>query len=418
MHADPLDHVFELLADGREDDALADLSTLIREEPWNGPLYAIRALLYVDRQRLAEARSDATQAVELTEGEHPFAHYAAAAVALAEERWDDAIGSAQQAQSQHEDYLEATLLEARANAAAGRWPEAVQLTAKVLQADPAHEEAALLSTLAIGAIRGGGLDQTAWRDLAERFPLNPVARSGAGWIRLNAGDYREARVEFEQALAMDPSLPWAREGMLLALKARSPVYLGLLRAFGWLGRFPARTRRLFLILGFFGFNYLRGVAERNPATQWVIYPLLVCYVGFLVLSWLADPLLNLTLLASTEGRRLVKDDDRTAALLIGGCLGLGTIFCIAAALTGWTDGYFVGLGVGFTSFAIAAAWHRHGKRRTLLARLAAAGFGCALLSGVLPSPWGEVALLGCVLFIAATTWISSLGGDPAPSPSA
>src|SRR5690606_16299570 len=161
-----------------------------------------------------------------------------------------------------------------------------------MELDPENEEAALLHTLTAGAMTGGRLDQASWRALADRFPLNPVARAGAGWTRLSAGQVKDARVEFEQALALDPTLPWAREGLVLALKARNPVYAVLLRFFQWLGRFPRRTRNLFIIGGFVAYQLLRRLQESNPELRWVILPLLVVYIGFLVLSWLADPLLN------------------------------------------------------------------------------------------------------------------------------
>ena len=410
MTADPLEQVFDLLADGREAEAHAQLDLLIREEPWNGPLHAIRALLRVDQGRLAEAAQDAATGVELA-GDNGFAHYAVAAVALAGEHHDAAVAAAREAQRLAAGYLEATLLEARAHAAAGRWSAAVELTRTVLDHEPDNDEAALLHTLAAGAVRGGGLDREAWRSLADRFPLNPVARAGAGWTRLGAGHYKDARVEFEQALAIDPSLPWAREGLLVALKARNPAYALLLRAFTWLSRFPVRTRRLLLIAAFFGYNLLRGVAGEHPALGWIIWPLLAVYIAFVVLSWLADPLLNLVLLAGKEGRQLLGRDERHAALLVGGCLGLGVALGIAAASTGWSGGYLSALGVGFTSFAVAAAWNRAGRRRLFLQRVAAIAFLAAMASGVAPSPWAEGLFLLTILCIGVTTWTSSLAGD-------
>ena len=413
MTADPLEQVFDLLADGREAEAHAQLDLLIREEPWNGPLHAIRALLRVDQDRLADAAHDAATGVELA-GDNGFAHYAVAAVALARDDHDAAVTAAREAQRLAAGYLEATLLEARAHAAAGRWGEAVELTRAVLDQEPDHDEAALLHTLAAGALRGGGLDREAWRSLADRFPLNPVARAGAGWTRLGTGHFKDARVEFEQALAIDPSLPWAREGLLVALKARNPAYALLLRVFTWLGRFPVRTRRLLLIAGFLGYNLLRRVAGDQPALRWVIWPLLAAYIAFVILSWLADPLLNLVLLTGREGRRLLGRDERHAALLVGGCLGLALLLGGGAALTGWDRGYLSALGVGLTSFAVSATWNRTGRRRALLQRITALAFTAAIGSGLAPSPWGEGLILLAILAIAVTTWTSSLGGDGAP----
>ncbi len=415
MQQDPLDAVFDLLADGREVEARTQLDTLIREEPWNGSLRSIRALLRVDQQELDGAAEDAAAGVELAEG-HPFAHYCMATVELARGDLALAIGSARRAQEFAPDYADAILLEARAHAADERFTESRDLAARVMELDPENEEAALLHTLTAGAVTGGRLDQASWRALADRFPLNPVARAGAGWTRLSAGQVKDARVEFEQALALDPTLPWAREGLVLALKARNPVYAVLLRFFQWLGRFPKRTRNLFIIGGFIAYQLLRGLQTSYPELRWVILPLLVLYIGFLVLSWLADPLLNLVLMARADGRRLLRPEERQAALLVGGCLGLAGLLAGAAALGGARDLYLSAFGVGLTSFGVAAAYNRSGRRRRQLQAVAAAGFGCGLASGAAPPPADAILLLLCLLCVGIATWTSSLGSDdPEPA---
>ncbi len=415
MEQDPLEAVFDLLADGREADARTQLDTLIREEPWNGSLRSIRALLRVDQHDLGGASEDAAAGVELAEG-HPFAHYCLASVELARGELALAIGSARRAQEFAPDYADAILLEARAHAADERFTESRDLAARVMELDPENEEAALLHTLTAGAVTGGRLDPASWSALADRFPLNPVARAGAGWTRLTAGQVKDARVEFEQALALDPTLPWAREGMVLALKARNPVYAALLRFFQWLGRFPKRTRNLFLIGGFFGYQLLRRLQESNPELRWIIIPLLVVYIGFVVLSWLADPLLNLVLMFRADGRRLLRPEEQQAALLVGGSLGLAGLLAVAAALSGNRDLYLSAFGVGLTSFAVAAAYTRSGRRHRQLQAVATVGFLCGLASGFVPPPADAILLLLCILCIGIATWTSSLGGDtPEPA---
>lgn len=412
MLADPLDQVFELIADGREIEALEQLGTLIREEPWNGPLRSIRALLLVDLDRLEEAAADAAAGVELDE-EHAFAHYAASAVALARGDHDQAIHSAGVAQQLQPDFLEARMLEARAHASAERWADAAELTRQILYSEPENEEAALLHTVATGAVRGGGLDQEAWRSLAERFPLNPVARAGSGWTRLSAGNARAARVEFEQALALDPTLPWAREGMLLALKAHNPVYAFLLRFLQWLGRFPRRTRNLFILGGFFGYLALRRLASAAPELKPVIYPLIGLYLAFVLLSWLADPLLNFLLMLRADGRRLLSQADRDESLQVVGCLVTAAALAAGATATGWEAGYLSAMATGLVSLAVAAAYRRSEPRRTRLRWIGGAAFVLGLLAG-LAGTWGGALFLLSILMVAVTTWVSSLSPDEEP----
>jgi hypothetical protein len=251
----------------------------------------------------------------------------------------------------------------------------------------------------------------AWRSLAERFPLNPVARAGAGWTRMHAGHIRAARAEFEQALALDPSLPWAKQGLVLALKARNPVYALLLRFFLWFSGLPTRTRTYVLIGGLLAYNFLRRTARTEPELKPFITPLLIAYAGFVVLTWLADPLLNLVLMARPEGRRLLTPDEKRGALLVGACLSLAALLGVTAALTPWTNAGMSAFGVGFTSFAVAAAYQRTGRKRTQLQVLAGIALCSSLAAGVLPDQFAGIALVIAILCIVLGTWMSHFGKD-------
>jgi hypothetical protein len=237
-----------------------------------------------------------------------------------------------------------------------------------------------------------------------------VARAGSGWTRLEAGQIPSARAEFEHALAMDPSLSWAKAGLVVALKARNPVYALLLRFFIWFGRLPARTRTIVLVGGFLGYNTLRRTAAEQPELRPLVLPVLIAYLGFVTLSWLADPLLNLLLMARPEGRRLLSADQRRAALLVGSCLALGATMGIAGALADHPRMMLGGLGVGLGCFAIAAAYSREGRKRQQLGVLAAVAIGASLISIVAPDGMDAVLFLAAVLS-AAATWMSHFGAD-------
>jgi Flp pilus assembly protein TadD len=409
MHADPLDEVFERLADGGHAEALERISQLIREEPYHGPLFAVRALILADLERTEEARADARAAVELSP-ESPFVHYTSAALALQAREVHEAISAARRARELAPGYAEAAILEARARAVAGQWPQVARIAEQVLAEDPHDEEAAVLAALAREVEKDGPLDSAKWQELAGRFPLNPLARSGSGWSRLTAGQVRSARQEFEQALALHPSLEWAKEGLAVSLKARFPVYALLLRFFIWSGRFPPRTRNLMAFGGVVGYGFLRRLSERNPELKPVIIPVLVAYGLFVLLSWLADPLLNLCLMAKAETRRLLTDEAKRGAMLVGACLATALVLAAISGLTPWRGALLVAIGVGLVSLTIAALFQEEeGSRKWRRLRLmAAVALSLSLAAGVLaPGPAGTAFLLA-LLTVAVSTWYSRL----------
>ncbi|HEX6433376.1 MAG TPA: hypothetical protein VFZ87_04010, partial [Gemmatimonadales bacterium] len=213
------------------------------------------------------------------------------------------------------------------------------------------------------------------------------------------------------ALALDPSLPWAKQGLALALKASNPVYALLLRFFLWFSRLPSRTRTYVLIGGLLAYNFLRRTARAEPELKPFITPLLIAYAGFVVLSWLADPLLNLVLMARPEGRRLLTPDEKRGAQLVGGCLALAVLLGVIAALTPWKGAGLSAFGVGFTSFAVSAAYQRKGRKQTQLQVLAGIAFCSSLAAGVLPPQLAGLGLAIAILCIVAGTWMSHFGQD-------
>ena len=55
VHYDPVEEVLELLSDGQRSEALARLDVVLREEPWQGTLFALRGLICADAGLLDEA---------------------------------------------------------------------------------------------------------------------------------------------------------------------------------------------------------------------------------------------------------------------------------------------------------------------------------------------------------------------------
>lgn len=410
MRYDPVEEVLELLSDGQRDEALARLDQVLREEPYQGALLALRALVCADLQRLDEAAEAARHAREIAP-DHPFVQYAAGAIALQQGSMRDAIQAAQAAQRLAPAYSDAALLEARARAALGQWDRVAAIAGAVAQREPDNDEAALLGAVAEETHRAGPLDPETWQRLGERFPLNPVARAGSGWIRLDAGQIHAARADFEQALAIDPSLDWAKTGLALALKARNPVYALLLRFFMWFGRLPTRTRTIVLVGGFLGYNALRRTAAVQPGLRPFILPVLIVYLVFVALTWLADPLMNLLLMVRPEGRRLLQPDQRKGAVLVGCCLAAAIAMGIGSAAASAPGLALPALGVGLASFAVAAAYGREGRRRRQLQVLAAVAVAASLLMAVAPDGVAGALFVAAVLSTAAATWLSHFGKD-------
>ena len=406
---DPISEILYLAEDGDAIGALARVDEWLAEYPESGVMHALKASLLLDAGRAIDADQSARLALQHSDDEDPrFARIVAANVALVLREPDRVMQYA--AAILREDPADevAIMLEARALALLGKWEDAKHRAEYVLAGDPDHEEAVQLRIAAIESMRGGKekLSEEEWAAFAAKFPHNAVARTGRAWALLQRGKSRDAEAEFRDALALDPTADWARDGLLISLKSRYPGYGLLLRFFDWIQSFSPNTQTMIVFGGIFGFRILRNVARENPAMAVVIYPLLAIYIAFVVASWLADPLLNLLLLAKAEGRALVKGAERRAALLVGATLG--TALLVAAA--GWAFSLenlmLSGLVLGLATFSIAAAYQcAEGKYRTRMQLWAGTVVVFAFIGATAPGDLGGAAIGIGVLLAVIGTWV-------------
>jgi hypothetical protein len=105
--------------------------------------------------------------------------------------------------------------------------------------------------------------------------------------------------------------------MVEALKSSIFLYRWLLMFFLWMGRLSGQARWGVIIGAWVGYQVLRGIARNNPEAGKFVWPILVAYIVFCVMTWMAAPLLNLVLRVHRYGRHILSRDQTLAANWIG-----------------------------------------------------------------------------------------------------
>jgi hypothetical protein len=161
--------------------------------------------------------------------------------------------------------------------------------------------------------------------------------------------------------------------------------------------------------GVLGYSFLRRLGEEHPALEPVIIPILVGYVLFVLLTWLADPLLNLSLMARAETRRLLSADDRRGGLLVGLCLAAAIALAVIASTTAWKDAGLSAFAIGFGSLSVAAVFENPaGGKRDRLAVIAGLVLVLGLAAGITPQAYAIPCLTLAILGVVVSTWYSRL----------
>jgi tetratricopeptide (TPR) repeat protein len=392
-----LDRARVLIAQSRCDLAEDEIRKTLGEEPDDPFAHALLAVCMTERKAYAEATAEARLAVAKAP-DHPFPHYVLAGI-LAERNLPEeahaAIDEAIRLDPEDADYparQAAIRLEQR------RWEAALDSAERGLAIDPEHVDCTNLRAMALVKLGRKTEAGTAIESALARDPGNSATHANMGWTLLERGEREKAMEHFREALRLDPGSDWARRGIIEALKSRHLVYGLMLRWFLWMGKLSGSAQWAVIIGLYIGQRLLRGVAKSNPALAPWITPILVLYLVFAVMTWVAGPLFNLLLRLNRFGRLVLSREETVASNWIGlailaalGCLGgwiaTGSGTALLGAMVfgflipplagtfgcspGWPRAvmalYTVGLaGVGLTALGLIVADRGDGLAGTLL----------------------------------------------------
>lgn len=301
--------------------ALKELSLELQATPDEPHVHALLAVCLRQLGRNDEALLAARRAVQVGP-EYPYAHYVLAGVYDQDDRFDEAERAIREAIRLDPEDADYHARLANLHLQQRRWEQGLQEAERALEIDPTHSGALNLRSMALDSL--GRTDQAA-AATASALAANPedaTAHASKGWQELRGGKLQPAMTHFREALRLDSSHAWAREGVVETLKARNPIYRAMLAYFLWTSRLQPKVLWGFIIGGFVLSKLLREVAKTNPQWSPYLWVVLGLYFGFCLMTWIADPLFNLLLRAHPVGRVALTPRQVQAANWFGGSLAL------------------------------------------------------------------------------------------------
>jgi len=353
-----------LLAQSRPADAEREAMLALAAEPEDTDALALLAISLGDQQKGKQAMAAAEKAVGLAP-DNSYLHYVRAFTLHRSDENDLARSALQESLRLEPENAEAFSLLAAIELARGDWKAALKAAEQVLQMDPEHVRATNFRAMALVHLGRKG-EATESVDFAlHRAPDNALSHANQGWNYLHKNNPRRAQEFFREALRLEPNMEYARRGMLDALRARNPIYRGMLAYFLWMGRQGSHLQWGIMIATYFFSRFLGTILEAHPDSSALI-ALAIVFYSFGYLTWTAQPMFNLLLCFDRFGRHVLSRDERYAAFWFGlafsamlGCLvwwplGGEGIALISAVI-------FAAL-----SICLAATFSREGRGRLLL----------------------------------------------------
>jgi tetratricopeptide (TPR) repeat protein len=325
------DRALLLFDQSRYDLAEQELRQALGEEPNDPAAHALLAMCLSRRKDHAGAIETAERAVGLAP-DLAFAHYALANALHFADRESEAAVAIDQAINL--DPLNSSFqgMQASIRFARRDWAGALESADAGLRLDPQDDVCTNLRAMAL--VQLGRRDEAgaAIQGALERDPENAVSHANQGWTLLHERKPKEALEHFREGLRLDPTLDWARAGMVEALKARHLVYRVMLGFFLWMNRFSAKAQWVLIIGILFGQRALVQLAKDFPAFAPFIDPILYAIFGFVLLTWTAVPLFNLLLRLNPTGRHALRREQIVASNWLGASL----LVTLAVLITGLT----------------------------------------------------------------------------------
>jgi tetratricopeptide (TPR) repeat protein len=281
--------------------------------------HALLGLCLSRRKQYQQATEEAQLAVHYAP-DFSFTHFVHASVLHDRDRLNEALSAIEEAirldPAQADSYalLSAIRLDQR------QWALSLEAAERGLQLNPEHVGCTNLRAMALVKLGRRQEALMAMGTTLAKDPENALSHANQGWTLLEQGSREQALEHFREALRINPELEWARQGIVEALKAKHVLYGMMLRYFLWMSRLTPRAQWGIVLGGYFGFRLLRNIVRTNPELAPWIWPLLIVYILFAFLTWIADPLFNLILRLDRFGRLALSREQTIASNWIGACL--------------------------------------------------------------------------------------------------
>jgi tetratricopeptide (TPR) repeat protein len=402
-----------LIGQQRYELALKELQQELFSDPDNPYIYALQAMCLRQLNLYKDALEAAQRAVQIGP-DFAFAHYVLSGVYDKDDRLKEAelaILEAIRLDPEDADYyarLSSIQFQQR------RWEDALRTAEQALELEPTNSDGLNLRSMALSNLNRLDEASAATEGALASNPEDAMAHASKGWQHLRAGNTNSAMTHFKEALRLDSSQEWARQGVVEALKARNPVYRVMLAYFLWTSRLEPKAFWGFIIGGYVASRVLSEFAKANPQWGPYIWPVLGLYFAFVLMTWIAVPLFNLLLRTNPLGRILLTRQQVAAANWFGGALLLALVSLASWLIFRVEALLLLAIVAGLMVIPISSSLGiEPGRRRTILVSytwlLAACGtllIGTSLVNGVgLPVaiPFG-IFFLG----VATFTWVATV----------
>ena len=403
---------------GRYELAENELRQALAERPQDGATHALFAICLSELNKFDEAIENGRVGVGL-EPDDSLCHYALAVALFRRDqemernislfaspgRYKEAESSLNEAIRLNSNEAHFFAMLASIRLARRDWTAALEVAEQGLRINPENVECGNCRATALVKLGRRKEADGALEAALSKDPENSHTHANKGWALLHEGNPKAALDHLKEALRIDPSNEYAQAGIVEALKARNIIYRWMLAYFLWMSRLSGGARWAVIIGGYVVIRLLGSWERSSPGIGPYVFPIILLYSLFAVMTWTAPQLFNLLLRLDKHGRCVLSSSQILGANCAGACL-FGAVTLLIAGF--WLNAELLILGA-LGCFAmlipVGGTFNREGRARKALGlySIGLAAVGLAALALAVPVPGlgsllGDMFWIGIVLF--------------------
>lgn len=356
-----------LFEQSRYPQAAEELQQVVAADPENAYAHALLALTLSEMGKPKFALASANQTIALAP-DWDYSYYVMSIILFEQDKIREAKSAIRKAiEIEPEDERYFALL-SNIHYQEKDWQLALEAAEEGLRINSENVPCANLRAMALTQLGRKEEAGMAIESALHKDPENALTHANQGWTLLQQGDHNTAMNHFKEALRLDPTMDWAREGIVEALKARNPIYRVFLKYLFAMSRLKEGMQWAVIIGAYVLYRVLLSVVESNPSLEPLFWPIVGLYLGFVLLTWVADPLFNLSLRLNAFGRLALSETQITASNWIGGFLLAALLMFLTGFATGNSTYYLIGAGCATMILPVSGIFkvHKPGSRRFLI----------------------------------------------------
>lgn len=400
-----------LLDQGRFKSAELELRKVLSQNPENGEAHAYLTLALLGQKRNKEAGIEVKKAME-TDPENPYFLYLLAYTEYSLRNYkkaDEALQKAVAFDPTQADYyyLAGTLAQVKSD-----WKSALSYADKGLSVNPESTSCTLLKADVLVKLgRRKEADDLVYSVLRQN-PENEDALLSKGWICLEESNPGKALEFFSEAARINPESEGAKQGIVTALKAKNFIYRMVFYYYLFMSKLTGKAQWVILIGLYLLMRVLRSAAKSNPEIAPFVNPVLGIYIGFIFLSWAADPFFNLFIRLHPLGKYALSTNEKTASNGIVVTLLLA-LLCVIGFVLMKDQSFIMGaLGFLFLVIPIAGTLGRGSSSQKNILIAYTSLLVVALIGGIIlsitGSPLGMTVFIGFMIGIFVYTILANM----------